>query len=163
MTPILIAAMAAISAALVFYSIGVFGERHTGTLHVRHVVLFWCGFAFDTTGTTIMMLMAQSQLGTSSPLHAISGVMAIGLMLFHAVWATVVMVRNDERWRRSFHRLSIVVWLFWLIPYVIGMLLGVPMIDASDAVASIVAISFVVVLGGVFCLKANWRKRVPSL
>lgn len=162
MNPLLIAAMTAITAALVLYSFGVFGERRGGTLRRRHVILFWCGFVCDTTGTTIMTFMAQAQSGAGSALHAISGVAAIALMLFHAVWATVVILRNDERWRKSFHRLSIVVWLFWLIPYIVGMLLGVPAFNVSDAGASIAGIAVVFVLGCIFCIQANHAKRVAG-
>jgi uncharacterized repeat protein (TIGR03987 family) len=39
------------------------------------------------------------------------------LMLIHAVWATVVLARRDERLILSFHRFSIAVWAIWLIPY----------------------------------------------
>ena len=37
----LIAASTAITFALILYTIGVFGERRSGTLSLRHVVLFW--------------------------------------------------------------------------------------------------------------------------
>lgn len=159
MSPILIAAIVTITAALVLYSFGVFGERRSGTLQKKHVVLFWCGLACDMTGTTIMTSMAQSMDGASSSLHAVSGGVAIALMLFHAVWATVVIVRNDERLRASFHRLSIVVWLFWLIPYAVGILLGVPMFAVSDQVASTAALTLVFCLGVAFCITANLKRR----
>ena len=47
----------------------------------------------------------------------VSGVIAIVLMLVHAVWATVVLRRRDEAMILRFHRFSIFVWLVWLIPY----------------------------------------------
>ncbi len=49
-------------------------------------------------------------------------------MLFHAGWATFTFVRGNEKTRGAFHTFSTVVWLVWLIPYVIGLLVGVPMI-----------------------------------
>jgi uncharacterized repeat protein (TIGR03987 family) len=49
--------------------------------------------------------------------HGISGLVAIVLMLIHATWATIVLLRRDERWIVKFHRFSIAVWLIWLIPY----------------------------------------------
>lgn len=85
MNPLLLVAIAAITTALVFYSFGVFGERRSGTLRKKHVVLFWLGFACDTAGTSVMTFMAQAGGGATSSLHGISGVMAIALMLFHAV------------------------------------------------------------------------------
>lgn len=49
--------------------------------------------------------------------YGISGILAIALMAVHAVWASVVLVRRDERLIRSFHRFSVTVWAIWLIPY----------------------------------------------
>ena len=39
----LIVACVAITCALVLYTFGVFGERRSGTLSLRHVLLFWGG------------------------------------------------------------------------------------------------------------------------
>ena len=52
-------------------------------------------------------------------------------------------------------RLNICVWLFWLIPYTIGVLIGMPMFHLSDSMALTAAIAVVLVLGIFFCLKAN--------
>lgn len=121
-------AIITITLALIFYTIGVFGERRSGTLRKKHVVIFWCGLAFDTTGTTIMSLIASAgaaQLSeTASLLHGVTGVAAIALMLFHAAWATYVLVKGSEKLRSSFHKFSIIVWAVWLVPYVLGMFVG---------------------------------------
>jgi uncharacterized repeat protein (TIGR03987 family) len=45
-------------------------------------------------------------------------------MILHAVWATIVLRGNDEKKKQGFHRFSIVVWAIWLIPYFVGMFLG---------------------------------------
>jgi uncharacterized repeat protein (TIGR03987 family) len=45
-------------------------------------------------------------------------------MLFHAVWATIVMVKKNEPMILKFHKFSFVVWIIWLIPMVTGMILG---------------------------------------
>ena len=103
-----------ITLALVFYSIGVWSERFSGRLKVWHLVFFWLGFVCDTWGTGMMLEMAG---GLTFDVHGITGVIAIALMFVHAVWATVVLVRKDERWITNFHRFSVVVWLIWLIPY----------------------------------------------
>lgn len=118
----LILAIITITAALVFYTIGVFSERRSGTLQKKHVVLFWCGLAFDTTGTSIMSSMAKGAGLLSA--HGITGALAIVLMLFHALWATVVYRKQDEQKLQGFHKLSIVVWLIWLVPYILGMFIG---------------------------------------
>ena len=57
-------------------------------------------------------------------INVITGFLAIVLMLFHALWATWVLYKNDENQKATFHKFSIVVWTIWLIPYFIGMMLG---------------------------------------
>lgn len=108
-----------ITSALVFYSVGVWSERFVGELKPWHVVFFWLGLASDTWGTGMMFQMAG---GMQFNLHGLSGLLAIVLMLIHAVWATIVLVRRDARWIYRFHRLSVVVWTIWLIPYFSPML-----------------------------------------
>ena len=56
--------------------------------------------------------------------HGITGVLAIVLMMFHALWATVVLWKKDEKLMKEFHRFSITVWLIWLIPFVSGAIFG---------------------------------------
>lgn len=41
----------AITFALVFYTIGVFVERRAGMLKLSHIMFFYLGLAYDTTGT----------------------------------------------------------------------------------------------------------------
>ncbi len=103
-----------ITSALVFYSIGVWSERIAGQLKPWHLAFFWLGLVFDTWGTGMMMDMAG---GLSFDIHGVTGVIAILLMLIHAVWATVVLVRKNEKMIRNFHKFSVVVWFIWLIPY----------------------------------------------
>ena len=121
----LVAATISITLALVLYTVGVFSERASGTLGLRHVLLFWGGLAFDTTGTAIMSGIAgQSDASAGIGVHGVTGMLAIALM--HALWATVVYLRRNERSQRTFHTFSTLVWLVWLVPYVIGMLVGIP-------------------------------------
>jgi uncharacterized repeat protein (TIGR03987 family) len=103
-----------ITLALVFYTIGVWGERIQGRLRPWHLFFFWAGLVCDTIGTGMMFDYAG---GMTADVHGISGVIAIALMLVHATWATIVLARHDERWILSFHKFSIAVWLIWLIPY----------------------------------------------
>lgn len=56
--------------------------------------------------------------------HGVTGALAIILMIFHAVWATVTLSRKNEKQMETFHKFSMVVWLIWLIPYFIGMFMG---------------------------------------
>ena len=103
-----------ITLALICYSIGVWSERFAGRLQPWHLAFFWLGLVFDTWGTGMMFEFAD---GITLDIHGVTGMIAILLMLGHAIWATIVLVRHDERWITSFHRLSLVVWFAWLVPY----------------------------------------------
>ena len=113
--------MIIISLALVFYSIGVWGERLQGRLKIWHLVFFWLGLVFDTWGTGLMIDMAG---GLTFDIHGVTGVIAIVLMMIHAVWATLVLIRRDEDAIKNFHKFSVTVWFIWLIPYLSPMVLG---------------------------------------
>lgn len=124
----LILAIVSITLALVFYTIGVFGERKAKSLNKKHVIIFWLGLIFDTTGTLIMSKIAEEGLKqiseTSQMIHGVTGLLAIVLMLFHAVWATWVLYKNDEEKKAAFHKFSIAVWIVWLVPYLVGAVIG---------------------------------------
>jgi uncharacterized repeat protein (TIGR03987 family) len=113
--------MVLITLALVFYSIGVWSERLAGRLKAWHLIFFWTGFVFDTTGTGMMMEMAGR---ITLDAHSLTGLVAIVLMLIHATWATVVLVRKQEKAIVNFHKFSVIVWLIWLVPYFNGLLLS---------------------------------------
>ncbi|NLI17549.1 MAG: TIGR03987 family protein [Actinomycetales bacterium] len=103
-----------ITAALVFYTVGVWGERISGRLRWWHFTFFVLGLTCDTIGTGMMLDFVG---GMTADVHGISGLIAIVLMVIHAAWAFVVLRRNDERALTTFHRFSVFVWLVWLIPY----------------------------------------------
>ena len=124
---ILLFSTIAITLALVFYSIGVWSERLTRILKPKHVAFFWAGFVFDTTGTTLMTtLAANMQNGSFLNVHAVTGVLAIVLMLLHAIWATLTLISHNEKKLRSFHKFSLVVWFIWLVPYCLGFIANIP-------------------------------------
>ena len=160
MSPILIAATTIISLALVAYTIGVFGERNSGTLKHSHLIFFWIGLTCDSTGTAIMSSMAQSSGGSISLLHPVTSGLAIALMLFHATWATCVLLRGDSKQRHNFHRLSICVWLIWLVPYCTGVLVGIPALHVADGTALAIASAIVIVLA---VLVLSKKKQAASL
>jgi uncharacterized repeat protein (TIGR03987 family) len=120
-TPLII-----ISLALVFYTIGVWSERIQGRLKPWHLVFFYLGLVCDTWGTGLMIEMAG---GLTSDIHGVTGVIAILLMLIHAAWATVVLVRKDEKMIQNFHKFSLVVWLIWLVPYLSPMVINLPGVE----------------------------------
>jgi uncharacterized repeat protein (TIGR03987 family) len=109
------------AAALVFYSIGVWGERISGRLRWWHFVFFVLGLTCDTVGTGMMFDFVG---GMAWDIHGITGLIAIVLMLVHALWALAVLLKNDETALQNFHKFSVVVWLIWLIPYFSPMIFG---------------------------------------
>ena len=113
--------MIVINLALVFYSIGVWSERIQGVLKWWHLAFFGLGLICDTWGTGLMFDMAG---GMTFDIHGLTGLLAIVLMLVHALWALIVLLRKDERSLKSFHRFSVFVWLIWLIPYLSPMFFG---------------------------------------
>ena len=110
-----------ITSALVFYSIGVWSERIAGRLKPWHLVFFVLGLICDTWGTGMMFEYVG---GMAFDIHGITGLIAILLMLIHAVWALIVLIRKDEKAILNFHKFSVIVWLIWLIPYFSPMLFG---------------------------------------
>ncbi len=121
MPPIMLAGTVFITLALIFYTIGVWSERLAGRLKGWHLIFFWLGLVCDTAGTAMMMDYAG---GLTADVHGVTGVAAILLMVIHAVWATVVLMRKNEHAILNFHKFSVVVWAIWLVPYFSGVLMG---------------------------------------
>jgi uncharacterized repeat protein (TIGR03987 family) len=111
-----------INLALIFYTIGVWSEKRHGQLKTWHVIIFWIGLIFDTLGTTYMSKIANDSFKLN--FHGITGLSAILLMLFHVIWASWVLIKNDEIVKLKFHKLSLGVWVIWLIPFLSGALFG---------------------------------------
>ena len=118
MTSELVISTILISLALIFYSIGVWSERIAGRLKAWHLIFFWGGLVFDTSGTGIMFEMAG---GIGSDIHSMTGIVAILLMLIHAIWASLVLLLKNERAIANFHHFSVFVWVVWLVPYFTGL------------------------------------------
>ena len=125
MTGALIAAIITITLALVFYTIGVWSEHQSKKLKKIHLIFFWLGLCMDRTGTILMGRIAkQSMFSGELSLHGVTGTLAIVLMIVHAIWATIVLIKNNEDSAKNFHRFSIAVWAIWLVPYILGMIIG---------------------------------------
>ena len=128
MSAVLITSITAITLALVFYTIGVWAEHKAKTLKWSHFIFFAIGFVADTTGTLAMSTMADHSAKDSGSgiisFHGITGTLAIVLMLIHVIWAFIVLVRGSDKAKAQFHKFSIIVWGIWLIPYFIGMFMG---------------------------------------
>lgn len=115
----LIAAIICMCLALTFYSFGVWGEKLSGGLKGSHLAMFWAGLVFDTTGTTVMSKIAG---GFVLNFHGATGLIAILLMVFHALWATLTLLKGSEKSKRYFHKISLPVWCIWLVPFFSGMI-----------------------------------------
>lgn len=122
-TRFLVMAIVVISSALVFYTLGVWGEKIQGKLRVWHVVAFLLGVFADIGGTTLMEHIAKLS-GMHDRLHSITGFIAVILMIIHAIWAVFTRWKGSEKHKQDFSRYSIIVWCIWLIPYGIGMYIG---------------------------------------
>ncbi|MFI4971929.1 MAG: HsmA family protein [Hyphomicrobiales bacterium] len=109
-------------AALVAYTTGVWAERLSGQLRAWHVLAFWIGVTADTWGTHRMFGLAQHSILT---FHGLTGVLALGLMAAHVLWASVVSLRAEPDALARFHRVSTIVWAFWLVPFFAGAWLAV--------------------------------------
>jgi len=112
-------AIVAIVSALIFYTIGVWSEKFAGRLKPWHLIFFFLGLICDTTGTTMMGVIAGHM---DFDLHGITGALAIVLMLAHAIWAVVVLLMKREKVLQSFHKFSVAVWAIWLVPFLSGMI-----------------------------------------
>ena len=121
MSPILLISIVTITLALICYTAAVWSERFAGRLKPWHLALFWLGLVFDTTGT---LLMGEIAGGFKADIHAVTGALAIGLMLFHTAWASIVLAKKQENALRNFHKFSLVVWLVWLVPFINGLQYG---------------------------------------
>lgn len=122
-THFLIAAICVISSALVFYTIGVWGERLQGKLKAWHLVFFIAGLFADAVGTGLMEQIAQ-MTHLHDNLHTITGITAIILMFIHALWAIWTYFKGSVKAKAHFNRFSLLVWCIWLIPYCIGIYMG---------------------------------------
>jgi|TARA_Y100000310_G_scaffold253669_1_gene260564 uncharacterized repeat protein (TIGR03987 family) len=112
-----------IVSALICYTIGVWSERIAGRLKVWHLAFFWAGVVTDTIGTNYMRLIAGGTIQFN--LHGSTGLLAIILMIIHAVWASLVLLQKNEKAIVGFHKFSVFVWSIWLIPFITGIIIGV--------------------------------------
>jgi len=108
--------------ACILYTLGVWAEKFQRRLKSWHVIVFWSGFFCDTIGTGAMGMISGSLIKFN--FHGMTGLTAILLMLFHASWATIVILRKNDMLILHFHKFSLVVWIIWLIPMITGIILG---------------------------------------
>ena len=84
---------------------------------------FGLGLVCDFVGTAFMAELVRLT-GQDNRLHAVLGSIAVFLMAIHALWAFWTFRKGSARAKRNFSRFSVIVWWVWLIPYFIGVYLG---------------------------------------
>ncbi|NQV15335.1 TIGR03987 family protein, partial [bacterium] len=99
-----------ISIALLFYTTATWWEKIKGRLQITHLLFFWCGLVFDTLGTGMMI---RDSTAPGLNLHSFTGYIGILLMFIHTSWATLVLIRRQEKAIVNFHKLSLIVWSLW--------------------------------------------------
>lgn len=105
---LLITAICVISSALICYTIGVWGERFQGQLKAWHLCFFVLGLYADAIGTGLMEHIAQlTHLHDTA--HTVTGIIAICLMLIHAIWAIWTYFKGSLKAKQHFNRFSIFV------------------------------------------------------
>ncbi len=119
--PFLGTAIVSMTLALIFYSLGTWAERVQKMLKLWHIVCFCLGLTADSFGTAVMADVAGGKMDL---LHGSTGMLALILMAVHAVWAILTYWRGSLRAKQNFSKFSVFVWAFWLIPYVLGIFLG---------------------------------------
>ena len=118
---LLVFAIISMLIAVTAYTTGVFSERKAKTLNKSHIIIFWIGLVFDTSGTTAMSAISD---GFKLDIHGLTGLVALILMLLHIIWATFVYLKGNESAKSNFHTYSFWVWLLWLVPFISGMIIN---------------------------------------
>lgn len=116
-----------INLAFLFYTIGIWAEFFKKKLLIWHSVFFWFGVLTDTVGTGLMI---QHVGHIKFTIHTTTGFAGLSLMLFHAFWATVVLIKNESNTLMYFHKFSVVVWLIWFVSYLSGLVMGVKSVSS---------------------------------
>ena len=115
--------------AFIFYSVGIWAEFFVKRLKPWHLVSFFFGVVCDSVATWFMTRYVG---GLLLNLHGLVGMLGLGLMIGHFLWAAAVLawIRRApdspaaERAVTSFHRYSVAVWSVWMLAYLSGIYLG---------------------------------------
>jgi len=117
----LIAAIIFLTIAWICYSIGIIVESSSGILKPWHVKLFWLGLLFELTGATLMFILGKGEV---YPIHMIVGAIALALIIFHNILASIIIKAGNTMFLKCFPKFSLTVYLIWLIAFITGMIIG---------------------------------------
>lgn len=101
-----------VTTAVVLYSIAVWAERITGTVKRWHFALLVAAAFFQTVATGVLY---KSVAGFSIGLGGVAMMAALIMVIMHARWALVTMLRKDAKTSTQFNRFSVLVWAAWLV------------------------------------------------
>ncbi|MCR4604419.1 MAG: TIGR03987 family protein [Eubacterium sp.] len=131
MSKVVLASIIFMTLSLLTYSGGVFWERKEGEVWPRHTILFGVGIAFNIVGVTIITVYTSLKSGEAitdtlfSNINIISGAVGVLLLAVHFVWAIGVVREGTDKQLEIFHKLSIIIWVLWLITYFMSLRAGI--------------------------------------
>lgn len=108
--------------AFVAYTIATWAQVRGG-LKLWHVACLGIGLLSDATGTYLMYQLAGSDetATLAGALMAYVGPIALALMAIQLVLAVLVVRRRKQSELANFYKLSVTIWLIWLIPFIAGL------------------------------------------
>lgn len=114
-----IIAIFAVIAALIFYSIATWKELLTSGLKKINIVLYWIGLIFDISGTLIMSFISQ---GFSMNFHSFAGLSALLLMLIKTIYSTKQLVTNNTEKTVAYKSVTVIIWIVWVAVFINGII-----------------------------------------
>ena len=109
--------------ALLFYTWAVFTARSAG-LQKKHLLLFGIGLLCDYIGTDRMLSYGLSA-GVIPEWHIVIGFASLSGMAFHFLLACAAAVTSHSgAINRLFHRISLNIYIGWLIAFITGSVAG---------------------------------------
>ncbi len=118
MTPLRMAAVTTVTAALILYTVGATKEMRTRRARTGVRGFLTAGVAFDVTAT-LLMILATRREGLS--LHGVLGYSALAAMALDTflIW-THWLKSGDAPLGTGLHRYSRVAYLYWVVAYFTG-------------------------------------------
>lgn len=119
-----IVALVALLAALVLYSIGVWGAFRAKAVRPKDVNLLFAGFAFDVLATLGMAVQAGGLDLSPLPdlLHTVVALLAMLAMLVVAIIGSRALASGDQPTIAAVPRWMLSGWVLWVFVFVCGML-----------------------------------------
>ena len=122
MKPIILVSVISITSALLLYTVAVWSNWRRKLLTGTTLVLFWLGLTADALATKMMGMSVEK---TTWDFHTISGYAGLALMAVLAVTGTWAKFTGRQDILKSFHKVSVPVWVIWVISYATGVIIGI--------------------------------------